>query len=91
MPKIVCENCSYVLNLSEIPNFNEFESLPAAKVDDFIKEVLEKMKIAPDVQNQLAIVSDLWADRTQSFWRCPHCGSLILSGSDGKVETYVKL
>lgn len=90
MPKIVCGNCSHILNISEISHDNEFDLLPADQVDELLGEVLEKTMAYPDLPTKIAIFSDLWAEKTQSFWRCPHCGSLILSSADGRVETYVK-
>ncbi|NET56342.1 MAG: hypothetical protein F6K47_09265 [Symploca sp. SIO2E6] len=91
MSKIVCGNCSYVLNLSTIPNPYEFDSFKSQEVDDFLNEVMQKVLHYPDVQTKLAVFSDLWAEKSHGFLRCPNCGSIILTHKDGSIETYAKI
>ena len=91
MPKIICGNCSQVVNLSKIPNSNELEYFAAQDSDRFISEVIQEVRKHPDIATQIACFSELWGEQSQSLFRCPHCHSLLLVQEDGTVDTYAKL
>jgi hypothetical protein len=91
MPKITCGHCTHVINLSVIPNTQEFECISSQEIDDFFTLILAKIDRHQTIDQQLAILSDWWSEKSSSLIQCPQCGSLIFTPTEGVSETYAKI